>query len=103
MEMEHLDHLRTVLWILMENQFIANKKKCSFGQTEIEYLGHIISEKGVVADESKLSGMRDWPRPQSLKELQGFLGLTGYYWQFVEVYGKIAWPLTQQLKKDSFR
>ncbi|XP_022880191.1 uncharacterized protein LOC111397475 [Olea europaea var. sylvestris] len=99
---EHRDHLRRVLQVLRDNQLYANQKKCLFGQTELEYLGHIVSEKAVSADESKVAAMREWPRPKSIRELRGFLGLTGYYRRFVESYGSIAWPLTQQLKKNNF-
>ena len=101
-EEEHKLHLREILQVLRRNQLYANKKKCSFAQKEVEYLGHLISDKGVSADPKKIEDMLKWPHPKELKGLRGFLGLTGYYRKFVKNYSKIAWPLTQLLKKDSF-
>lgn len=99
---DHEMHLREVLKLLKSHQFAVNGKKCAFGQRKIDYLGHIISAVGVEADPRKVQAMEDWPLPRDLRDLRGFLGLTGYYRRFVKGYGKITEPLTRLLKKDAF-
>jgi len=98
----HLGHLREVLQILKHHNLVVNRKKCHFGQQQLEYLGHIISASGVSADPAKITSMDNWPNPKDVKGLQGLLGLTDYYRKFVRDCGKTARPLTQLLKKDAF-
>ena len=99
---QHIHHLSCVLEVLENNQLVANRKKCVIGKLEIEYLGHVISHLGVSADEKKVQAMLEWPTPRSVKELRGFLGLTGYYRRFVKDYGRLAKPLTEKIKKNNF-
>lgn len=66
------------------------------------YLGHIISQSGVAVDQEKIQAIKEWVIPKNLRELRGFLGLTGYYGKFIANYARIAHPLTDQLRKDNF-
>ncbi|WKA00247.1 hypothetical protein VitviT2T_018626 [Vitis vinifera] len=100
---QHLEHVQLTLAVLRQHQFYVKMSKCAFGKQELEYLGHIITHRGVKVDEKKIEAMVAWPRPSNITELHGFLGLTGYYRKFVQGYGLIARPLTNLLKKGNFQ
>ncbi|TYJ96446.1 Transposon Tf2-6 polyprotein [Cucumis melo var. makuwa] len=99
---DHLKHIEIVFLVLRKHELFANRKKCSFGLARVEYLGHLISNKGVEVDPKKIKAIADWPKPTNVRETRGFLGLTGYYRRFVHHYGAMAGPLTQLLKKGGF-
>lgn len=90
----NLQHLRLVFGILQQHQLFVKQSKCAFGQQQVEYLGHVVSHDGAVADPSRLQVIAAWPIPKTIKELRGFLGLTGYYRKFIPNFSKISSPLT---------
>ena len=84
-----MHHLEEVLKILRDQSLFANLSKCEFGLTDILYLGHIIGQDGVKVDVDKIRSILEWPRPKSLTELRGFIGICTYYRKFVKGFSQI--------------
>ena len=96
---DHVLHLTEVRQFFQKDNWEVKRSKCSFAQSSIAYLGHIISGAGVATDPDKIEEIAKWKVPENVKELRSFLGLGGYYWKFVRFFGVIARPLSQLLKK----
>ncbi|XP_073313509.1 uncharacterized mitochondrial protein AtMg00860-like [Primulina huaijiensis] len=64
-------------------------------------VGHIISRDGVEVDPSKVEAFRDWLVPKSVTEIRSFLGLAGYYQNFIQGFSPIAEPMTALTNKNS--
>lgn len=100
---DHVHHLHLILQALTKHRYHLKLSKCSFAQRQLDYLGHVISGRGVQPEPSKIQAILDWPTPRTTKELCTFLGLTGFYRKFVQGYAAITTPLTSLLCKDAFR
>jgi hypothetical protein len=64
------------------------------------FLGHIIFAEGIAVDPSKVQEVPDWKSPRLVTQIRSFLGLAGYYRQFIPNFSKIAKPMTQLLEKE---
>jgi hypothetical protein len=91
----HLKHIKVVFKILQSEHFFLNTPSVHSSKLRWNFLGHFISNEGVQVNESKIATMKNWPRPDNVTKLRGFLGLTGYYRKFVRNYGTIVNLLTQ--------
>ena len=98
-EAKHEGHLRTILTILRTQRLYAKFSKCEFWLSEIAFLGHVISSRGIIVDPAKIEAVMKWPRPTTVTEVRSFLGLAGYYKRFVQDFSKISSALTQLTKK----
>jgi hypothetical protein len=62
-------------------------------------LGHIVGNDGIYVDLKKIEATKDWTHPKDIESLRGFLGLTRYYHNFFQKYGKIHVPSLLPLKR----
>ena len=97
---DHLNHLEQVLVRLEKANLKLNPDKCRFAVPKVKFLGHTLSEQGIGLDQDKIEVIKNYPTPANVKELRGFLGVTGYYRKFVENYAEKARPLYALTKKD---
>jgi hypothetical protein len=97
---EHALHLRAVLNILKGNNLTVALHKCTFNQSTVLFLGHIISKEGVATDPTKVAALQQFPVPTDVSRLRSFLGTTNYFRRFIRKYAEIVRPLTDLLRKD---
>ena len=96
---EHLQRLEVLLQRLKDVNLKLKPSKCCLMRKEVTFLGHVVSGNRIATDPEKVRLVKEWPVPTNLKQLRGYLGLTGYYRRFVKGYAHIAAPLTNLLKK----
>ena len=94
-----IGRLEEVLARLSDFGLQLKAKKCTFMQTEVGFLGHIVGRAGLSCDPDKLSAVRDWHEPTKLKGVRQFIGFVGYYRRFVKDFAKLADPLVLLTRK----
>jgi len=99
-EEEHDELVEEVLKRLEENDLFVKPKKYKWKVREIEFLGVVISPRGVEMQKKKVEGVLNWPASQNVKEVQKFLGLTNYYRRFIKDFTRLAALLHVLVRKE---
>ena len=90
---EHLKHLQEVFQRFKHYGLILNIDKCSFAKSEIKFLGHLVNENGVAPLPDKVSAIRDFKPPKTVKGLRKFLGMLNFYRRFLPHVSELLKPL----------
>ncbi|KAJ1601880.1 hypothetical protein NDA14_007272 [Ustilago hordei] len=94
----HVKHVTEVLTRLRSNRLFAKLSKCEFHTKTVEFLGYIIKPMGIEMDPEKVHTVKEWPMPESIHDIQRFLGFANFYQRFIAHFAHIAKPLTSLVK-----
>ena len=97
---DHLAHLRQVLQRLSDHGMVINPSKCILGASELDFLGHRVTARGIRPLEDKVSAVRNFPQPSSLRGLREFLGMVNFYHRFIPNCAGLSQPLNQLLSSS---
>lgn len=96
----HFSRVRKVFTRLHTANLKLHANKCCLFQRRVEFLGHVLSEKGTEVQDTKVAMVRNWPAPRNLTELRSFLGLCSYYRRFIAGFADIAALLHRLQRKN---
>ena len=98
---EHLTQLRQVFYRLRHADLKLGAEKCAFADKEVSYLGHRVTEEGLLPDSALLAAIWEIPPPKTATEVRSFLGVADYYRRYVKNFAAIAGPLHALTRKDA--
>ena len=101
LETLHCDHVQRALTRLHENNLHIKPEKSLFHTNSIEFLGFMMSPKGIVMDLAKTEAISRWLTPSNVKQVQSFIGFTNFYCHFIINFLETVTPLTHLIRKDT--
>ena len=97
---EYTEHMRKVLQVLCEQKHYAKASKCEIYKHSVEFLKQQICGGGMTPTEAKLKVVRDWAKPQNVRDIQSFLGFANCYRRFVKDFAGVVSPLIDLMQKN---
>lgn len=97
---EHINSLRSIFNTLRKAKLKIQIDKCDFLKKETQFLGHLLTNRGIKPNPGKIKIIQNLQLPKTVKQIKSFLGMTGFYRKFIRDYAKIASPLTKALRKN---
>ena len=90
----HTEHLNSIFQRLHDNHLLINIKKCQYFASEVQFLGHSISSRGISTIPEKLKTIATLPLPKTVTNLRSFLGAVNFYHRFIPMASSLLSPLS---------
>lgn len=97
----HNKNLMTVFERFRKMNLKLNASKCDFMKTQLLYLGHVVSAKGVLPDPEKIRVLQNYPIPKTADEVRRFVAFCNYYRKFIPSFSEITIPLNKLCRKNA--
>ena len=98
---EHWEHLKIALERLREAKPFGRIHKCEFLKSRVDYLGYEVSEQGIHASPERVKAVVNWPKLQTVHDVQSFLGFASYYRRFIHGFSQISGPMTELTRSNA--
>ena len=98
---QHKIDVENIITRLKEFNLKIKPSKCKFARSKIEYLSHVIENGTIKPNPAKTAAVNNARRPKTVKQVQAFLGLVGYYRKFIKNCSGIASPLIKLTEKNT--
>ena len=100
-EEQHVKDVQAVMSKLQNEGFKLEARKCQFHKKEVKFLGNLVSGQGLRMDPAKVEAVKNWPKPETVKGVQAFLGFANFQRRYIKDFSEILAPLSGLTKKDT--
>lgn len=97
---QHINTLREIFKLFVANRLELRVNKCTFLQTKVEFIGYLVSKKGISPTKERVQSVQKIPIPRNIKEVHSFVALCSYFRKFIPSFLLIAKPLYELLRKN---
>jgi hypothetical protein len=100
---DHLQHVEEILKRLQDANLTVKPSKSQVGYAQVPYLGHMVGKGQIRPLEAKVETIRQFPRPETKRQVRGFLGIAGYYSRYIPSFANLVAPITDLTRKTEPR
>ena len=97
---DHDENLRNLLIRCKEHNIKLNKHKCVFKTAELDFLGHVVTNKGLKPNQKKVALILQMPNPTDVEAVRRLQGMITYLAKFLPELSSVMEPIRRLTRQD---